>query len=128
MDVPADRRYSAEHEWALIEDDGIVRIGISEFAQHELGDVIYVELPKVGTRVKQKDQMGEIESVKAVSDLFSPVTGEVVEVNDALGDDPETVNSAPTGDGWFFKIRFADPSELDGLMDEAAYLEFVKGL
>ena len=121
MDVPADRRYSAEHEWALIEDDGIVRIGISEFAQHELGDVIYVELPKVGTRVKQKDQMGEIESVKAVSDLFSPVTGEVVEVNAAVKDKPELVNEDPYNGGWLVKVKPDDAGELDALMDSAAY-------
>jgi glycine cleavage system H protein len=121
MDVPADRRYSAEHEWALIEDDGIVRIGISEFAQHELGDVIYVELPKVGARVKQKDQMGEIESVKAVSDLFSPVTGEVVEVNAAVKDKPEMVNDDPYNGGWLVKVKPDDAGELDALMDSAAY-------
>ena len=121
MEVPADRRYSAEHEWALVEDDGTVRIGISEFAQHELGDVIYVELPKVGARVKQKDQMGEIESVKAVSDLFSPVTGEVVEVNAAVKDKPELVNEDPYNGGWLVKVKPDDAGELDGLMDSAAY-------
>lgn len=121
MEVPADRRYSAEHEWALVEDDGTVRIGISEFAQHELGDVIYVELPKVGARVKQKDQMGEIESVKAVSDLFSPVTGEVVEVNAAVKDKPELVNEDPYNGGWLVKVKPDDAGELDALMDSAAY-------
>ncbi len=121
MEVPADRRYSAEHEWALVEDDGTIRIGISEFAQHELGDVIYVELPKVGARVNQKDQMGEIESVKAVSDLFSPVTGEVVEVNAAVKDKPELVNEDPYNGGWLVKVKPDDAGELDGLMDSAAY-------
>jgi glycine cleavage system H protein len=121
MEVPADRRYSAEHEWALVEDDGTIRIGISEFAQHELGDVIYVELPKVGARVKQKDQMGEIESVKAVSDLFSPVTGEVVEVNAAVKDKPELVNEDPYNGGWLVKVKPDDAGELDALMDSAVY-------
>ncbi|MDA1036511.1 MAG: glycine cleavage system protein GcvH [Chloroflexi bacterium] len=121
MEVPADRRYSEEHEWALVEDDGTIRVGISEFAQHELGDVIYVELPKVGARVKQKDQMGEIESVKAVSDLFSPVSGEVVEVNAEVKAKPELVNDDPYNGGWLVKVKPDDASELDGLMDSAAY-------
>ena len=121
MEVPADRRYSAEHEWALVEDDGTVRIGISEFAQHELGDVIYVELPAVGSRVKQKDQMGEIESVKAVSDLFSPVTGEVVEINSEVKSKPELVNEDPYNGGWLVKVRPDDAGELDNLLDSAAY-------
>ncbi len=121
MQVPADRRYSTEHEWALVEDDGTVRIGISEFAQHELGDVIYVELPAVGSRVKQKDQMGEIESVKAVSDLFSPVTGEVVEINSEVKSKPELVNEDPYNGGWLVKVRPDDPGELDNLLDSAAY-------
>ena len=121
MEVPADRRYSAEHEWAFVEDDGTVRIGISEFAQHELGDVIYVELPKVGARVKQKDQMGEIESVKTVSDLFSPVTGEVVEINAAVKDKPELVNEDPYNSGWLVKVKPDDAGELDALMDSAVY-------
>ncbi len=121
MQVPADRRYSTEHEWALVEDDGTVRIGISEFAQHELGDVIYVELPAVGSRVKQKDQMGEIESVKAVSDLFSPVTGEVVEINSEVKSKPELVNEDPYNGGWLVKVRPDDAGELDNLLDSAAY-------
>ena len=121
MEVPADRRYSTEHEWALVEDDGTVRIGISEFAQHELGDVIYVELPAVGSRVKQKDQMGEIESVKAVSDLFSPVTGEVVEINSEVKSKPELVNEDPYNGGWLVKVRPDDAGELDNLLDSAAY-------
>lgn len=121
MEVPADRRYSAEHEWALVEDDGTIRIGISEFAQHELGDVIYVELPKVGARVKQKDQMGEIESVKAVSELFSPISGEIVEVNAAVKDKPELVNEDPYNGGWLVKVKPDDAGELDALMDSAAY-------
>ena len=121
MDVPVDRRYSTEHEWALVEEDGTVRVGISDFAQHELGDVIYVELPPVGSRVKQKDQMGEIESVKAVSDLFSPVTGEVVEINADVKTKPELVNEDPYNGGWLVKVKPDDAGELDSLLDPAAY-------
>lgn len=121
MKVPDDRWYSAEHEWALLEGDGTVRIGISEFAQHELGDVVYVELPKIGARVKQKDQMGEIESVKAVSDLFSPITGEIIEVNDEVKARPELVNEDPHNGGWLVRVQPDDASELNSLMDAASY-------
>jgi len=121
--VPKDRRYSKEHEWAIDEGDGTIRIGITEFAEHELGDVIYVELPKVGTAVKQNAQMGEIESVKAVSDLFSPVTGEIVEINSAVKDKPELVNEAPYEAGWLVKVKATDTGELAGLLDSAQYEE-----
>jgi glycine cleavage system H protein len=123
----SDLKYSKEHEWIRVEGDVAV-VGISDYAQAQLGDVVFVELPEVGKQVAKNGDAAVVESVKAASEVYAPLSGEVVEVNGALGDDPETVNSAPTGDGWFFKIRFADPSELDGLMDEAAYLEFVKGL
>lgn len=123
MAVPKDRRYSKEHEWAIDEGDGTIRIGITEFAEHELGDVIYVELPKVGTAVKQNAQMGEIESVKAVSDLFSPVTGEIVEINSAVKDKPELVNEAPYEAGWLVKVKATDTGELAGLLDSAQYEE-----
>jgi len=123
----SDLKYSKEHEWIRLEGDVAV-VGISDYAQAQLGDVVFVELPEVGKQVAKNGDAAVVESVKAASEVYAPLSGEVVEVNDALGDDPETVNSAPTGDGWFFKIRFADPSELDGLMDEAAYLEYVKGL
>ena len=121
MDIPADRRYSKEHEWALLEDDGTVRIGISEFAQHELGDVIYVEMPALGARVTQGEQMGEIESVKAVSDLYSPVTGEIVEVNADVKSKPELVNENPYADGWLVRVKPDDAGELNNLLDPAAY-------
>ena len=121
MEVPNDRHYSKEHEWGLLDADGVVRIGITEFAQHELGDVIYVELPKEGARVSQHEQMGEIESVKAVSDLFSPVTGEVVEVNAQLKDKPELVNDDPYASGWLLRIKADDIGELMGLLDAAGY-------
>ena len=121
MAIPNDRRYSKEHEWALLEDAGTVLVGISEFAQAELGDVVYVELPKTGERVKAGGQIGEIESVKAVSDLFSPVSGEVVEVNDAVKQKPELVNDSPYENGWLLRIKPDDPAELDTLLDAAQY-------
>ena len=121
MAIPDDRRYSKEHEWALLEDAGTVLVGISEFAQAELGDVVYVELPKAGERVKAGGQIGEIESVKAVSDLFSPVSGEIVEVNDAVKQKPELVNDSPYENGWLLRIKPDDPAELDALLDAAQY-------
>jgi glycine cleavage system H protein len=121
MEVPKDRRYSKEHEWALVEQDGTVRVGISEFAQHELGDVVYVELPQVGGQVKQFQQMGEIESVKAVSELFSPVSGEVVEVNADVVKSPELVNTDPYGQGWLVRVKVADAGEVTSLLDATQY-------
>ncbi len=121
MEIPVDRRYSNEHEWALLEDDGTVRIGISEFAQHELGDVIFVETPAVAARVTKGENMGEIESVKAVSDLFSPVTGEVVEINADIKSRPELVNEDPYAGGWLVRVKPDDAGELDSLLDPAAY-------
>ena len=121
MPVPEDRRYSKEHEWALTETDGSVLVGITEFAQHELGDVVYVELPKPGDRVAQNAHMGEVESVKAVSELFSPVTGEVIAVNDDARNAPELVNESPYDKGWLIRVQPDDPSELDSLLDAPAY-------
>ena len=127
FDLPEDRRYTQHDEWVRIDGDRAV-IGISDYAQAQLGDVVFVELPEVGTQVAKDGEAAVVESVKAASEVYAPLSGEVVEVNETLGDDPELVNGAPTGDGWFFKIRVGDPSELEGLMDEAAYLEFVEGL
>ena len=121
MPVPEDRRYSKEHEWAQGQDDGSVLVGITEFAQHELGDVVYVELPKPGDHVAQSAQMGEIESVKAVSELFSPVTGEIVAVNDEVQTTPELVNESPYEKGWLVRVKPDDPAELDGMLDAGAY-------
>ena len=126
MEVPGDRRYTKEHEWALVEDDGTVRVGISEFAQHELGDVIYIELPAAGARVTQHKQMGEIESVKAVSDLFSPVTGEVVEVNATVKEKPELVNDDPYNGGWLIRIKADNRDELEALLDAASYQQITE--
>ena len=123
----ADLKYSKEHEWVRVEGDVAV-VGISDYAQAQLGDVVFVELPEVGRQVAKDSEAAVVESVKAASEVYAPVSGEVVEVNEALGDEPEMVNGAPMGDGWFFKIRIGNPSEIDELMDEAAYQEFVKGL
>jgi glycine cleavage system H protein len=124
--VPEDRRYSRDHEWALAEGDA-VRVGITEYAQHELGDVVFVELPTVGSRVTQFKEFGVIESVKAASDLFAPLNGEVVEVNQGLTDNPEWVNEDPYGRGWMLRVRPDDAAELDGLLDPAAYRALIGG-
>jgi len=123
----ADLKYSKEHEWLRVEGDVAV-VGISDYAQAQLGDVVFVELPEIGRQVAKDSEAAVVESVKAASEVYAPVSGEVVEVNEALGDEPERVNGAPMGDGWFFKIRISNPSEIDELMDEAAYQKFVKGL
>ncbi|MDA1215424.1 MAG: glycine cleavage system protein GcvH [Chloroflexi bacterium] len=121
MPNPADRKYSKEHEWVLMESDGSARIGITDFAQTELGDVVYVQLPKVGDSVTQFSQIGEVESVKAVSELFCPIGGEVTEVNDAVVKKPELVNTEPYAEGWLIKVKVSNASELDTLLDAEAY-------
>jgi glycine cleavage system H protein len=113
-------KFTEEHEWLLIEDD-VATIGITEYAQQQLGDVVFVELPSPGKILEKGAAAAVVESVKAASDVYSPVTGEVLQNNQSLIDEPGLVNSEPMGNGWFFKIRIASPSELDGLMDEAAY-------
>ena len=124
-DVPADLKYIETHQWVRVADDGIATVGITDFAQEQLGDVVFVGVPDVGTTVNGGEEAGVAESVKSASDVFSPVTGEVIEVNEALEDEPEKVNDDPYGDGWLFKVRLADKGELDGLMDAAAYDEHV---
>jgi len=124
MAHPSDRKYSKEHEWVVVDGD-VATIGISDFAQDQLGEVVYVDLPSVGDALATGDAFGEIESVKSVSELFAPVAGEVVEVNDALGDSPETVNSDPHGDGWMVKIKVDDASELDALLSAEEYDAFI---
>jgi len=118
--VPADLRYTKEHEWAKLEGDK-ARVGITAFAQEQLGDVVFVELPKVGTKVTAMKTFGVVESVKAVSDLFAPLSGEVVETNTELTKKPETVNSDPYGQGWMIVIKLANPKEFDALMSAADY-------
>lgn len=124
MPSPTDRRYTKEHEWVAIED-GVGVVGITEFAQEQLGDVVYVDLPEEGTQVRQFEKFGEIESVKAVSELYSPVTGEVIERNQAVIDEPELVNRAPYGEGWLIKVRLTDPAELENLLEAAQYDEMI---
>ncbi len=125
MDFPEELKYTEEHEWVLVEED-IVTIGITDFAQEQLGDVVFVELPEAGDEVEAGKTFGVVESVKAVSDIYAPVSGEVVEVNDELPEEPETINSSPYDDGWLIKIKLSDPSELDELMDADAYQEFIE--
>ncbi len=118
---PDDLRYSREHEWARLEDDDLVRVGITVYAQDQLGDVVYVDLPTPGAKVERGQPFGEVESTKSVSDLYAPVTGTVEERNDELDDRPELVNQEPYGDGWMIAIRAEDVGELDDLLDAAAY-------
>ena len=120
-------KYSKDHEWVRVEGD-IGTVGISNYAQEQLGDVVYVELPEVGRTVAQSEEAAVVESVKAASEVYAPVSGEVVEVNQALEDDPALVNGDPTGEGWFLKLRMSAPDELTGLMDEGAYADYVAGL
>jgi glycine cleavage system H protein len=119
----SDLRFSKEHEWVRLEGD-VATVGISNFAQEQLGDVVFVELPDVGKTVKQNGDACVVESVKAASEVYAPVDGEIVEVNAALEEDPELVNQSPTGEGWFMKIRISDPAQVEAMMDEAAYNAF----
>lgn len=123
-ECPAELVYAETHEWARLDEDGNVLVGISDYAQDQLGDVVYVELPELDRSVGAAEEAGVVESVKAASDLYAPVTGTVVAVNDALEDAPELVNRDPYGDGWLFTIEPADESELDDLMDAETYSEF----
>src|ERR687883_1480030 len=118
-------RYTKDHEWVRLEGD-VATVGITDYAQSQLGDVVYVELPPTGKAVKQGDEAAVVESVKAASEVYAPVSGEVVEVNSALETAPQTVNESPTGEGWFMRIRVTDPAELDSLMDEAAYGKYLE--
>ncbi len=119
--IPNELKYVASHEWIREEGEGVVTIGITEHAQDLLGDVVFVELPDVGGEVSAGDDAGVVESVKAASDVYAPLSGEVVEINEALEDSPELVNSDPYGDGWFFKLKLTDPAELDDLLDADGY-------
>ena len=123
LEYPEDLRYTSEHEWVRTGQEGVVRIGITSYAQDALGDVVYVSLPAVGDELAVGDTCGEIESTKSVSDLYSPLAGEVTAVNEALDATPELVNSDPYGEGWIFEIKLSDPSALEELMDDAAYQE-----
>ncbi len=125
MDFPDELRYTREHEWAKKKGGNVV-VGITDFAQDQLGDVVFVELPDVGDPVKKGESFGVVESTKAVSELFAPVSGKVVEVNDPLSDAPETINEDPYEEGWMIVIEPADPKELEALMDAKAYKAFVE--
>jgi len=125
MSFPDGLKYSKEHEWVLVED-GVASIGITDFAQDELGDIVYVELPEVGEKITKDDPFGSVESVKAVSDLFAPISGTVIEVNDSLPDSPEIVNEDPYGDGWMIKVQMSDKDELKDLLGPEEYAEFIK--
>ena len=120
-------RYTSNHEWVRVEGDAAV-VGISDYAQEQLGDVVFVELPDIGAAFAQNDDAAVVESVKAASEVYAPIGGEILEVNDNLTDVPETLNSDPTGDGWMFKISIDDAAEVEALMDEAAYKAYVEGL
>jgi glycine cleavage system H protein len=124
MDVPADLKYSKEHEWVKLDGD-TARVGITDYAQDQLGDVVYVDLPEAGATIAQFEKMGEIESVKAVSDLYAPISGEVVAINDGVVEKPEVVNSDPHGAGWLLDVRVSNASEADKLMSADEYDAFV---
>lgn len=121
---PADYRYTKDHEWIKV-DGGVGTIGITDYAQNELGDVVFVELPKAGTKVSAGASFGTVESVKAVSEIFSPVSGEVTEANPLLADSPEKINSDPHGAAWLVKVKLGNPKEVDSLMDAAAYQKYI---
>ena len=122
-EIPSDLLYRESHEWVRADDDGTVTVGISDHAQAQLGDMVFIELPEPGMSYEQGDACAVVESVKAASDVYAPLTGEIIENNSALEDSPELVNSDPYGDGWLFRMQLSDPSELDGLLDAEAYAE-----
>lgn len=125
MEFPEELKYSKEHEWVLV-GDGVATVGITEYAQEELGDIVYVELPEAGEKVVKGDPFGAVESVKAVSDIFAPVSGTVLEVNDTLPDSPEAINEDPYGDGWMIKVETTDMGDLKDLMNADEYTEYVE--
>lgn len=126
VDTPKELGYRETHEWVRNEGDGTVTVGITDYAQDSLGDIVYVELPELGDELDLGQDAGVVESVKAASDVFAPLTGTVIAINEALEDTPEIINASPYGDGWFYRLRLADPAELDDLLDAQAYLEVVE--
>jgi glycine cleavage system H protein len=126
MSYPSDYRYTNEHEWVRVEGN-VATIGITDYAQHELGDVVYVELPKPGAKLNAGQSFGTVESVKAVSDIYAPVSGEVTEVNSSLGDAPETINKDPHGKAWLIKVKLANPTDVSKLMTASAYEAYLAG-
>ena len=125
---PADRYYSTEHEWVLVNQDNMVSIGITEYAQDELGDLVFVELPATGTIVENMGKLGEVESVKSVSDIFCPISGEVVEINQEAVESPEIINEDPYGKGWLIRLNPSNPNQLDQLMSASEYEIFLESL
>ncbi|WP_049235690.1 glycine cleavage system protein GcvH [Moraxella canis] len=119
--IPADLKYVASHEWLKLEDDGVITVGITDHAQDALGDVVFVELPEVGREVTSDEEIAVVESVKAASDVYAPISGEIVEINEELVDNPELANEDPYGKAWFFKIKPANPADYDGLMTSDEY-------
>jgi len=126
-DFPTDVKYTKEHEWARAEGE-LVRIGVTRYAVDQLGDVTLVDLPTAGDSVSANERFGDIESVKTVSELFSPISGEIVEINPLIDEAPETVNEDPYGEGWFMLVRPSDPAELEGLLDAAGYESFIQSI
>jgi len=124
MNIPSDLKYSEDHEWIRVEGDSAV-IGITDYAQGELGDVVYVDLPSIGDSFARQDVFGSIEAVKAASDLYIPIGGEVVEINSAIEEGPEIINQDPYGDGWMIKVKISDATEVDALMDATAYEGYI---
>lgn len=124
MEAPPGLRYSKEHEWVAAEE-AVATIGITDHAQEQLGEIVYIELPSIGEKVSKDDPFGVVESVKAVSDIYAPVSGTVLEVNQELAESPEVVNEDPYGDGWFIKVRVSDPADLDDLMDNEEYEQMI---
>ncbi|WP_020673607.1 glycine cleavage system protein GcvH [Amycolatopsis nigrescens] len=127
MSTPEELRYTEEHEWVATREGGSVRVGITEYAQDQLGDVVFVDLPEVGRQVTAGDSFGEVESTKSVSELFAPLAGEVVAVNDAVADSPELINSDPYGEGWLIEIKLDDGASVDSLLDAEAYQKLTSG-
>ncbi|MFK7919465.1 MAG: glycine cleavage system protein GcvH [Ilumatobacter sp.] len=127
MNIPDDLRYSSDHEWIRRDADNVVTIGITDYAQDSLGDVVFVEAPEVGTSMAAADSFTEVESTKSVSDIYAPVSGSITEANVALDDQPELLNSDPYGEGWICRIEMSDPSQFDELMDAAAYRQLTEG-
>lgn len=125
-ELPSELKYQESHEWVRDEGDGTATVGITDHAQDSLGDVVFVELPEVGAKLHAGDEAGVVESVKAASDIYAPVSGEVIAINESLEDEPESINNSPYGDGWFYKVKLEDAAELDNMLDADGYRELVE--
>jgi glycine cleavage system H protein len=125
--IPGELKYTSEHEWVRADGENVVSVGITFYAQESLGDIVFVSLPSVGATVSAGDSCGEVESTKSVSELYAPVSGQIIEVNGSVDDNPEMINSAPYGDGWLMKIRLSEPAQLDGLLSASEYEGITRG-